>query len=306
MTRLDQAAGFGGWLVLIAACSRQQNSSAAGETKARPAPAVPVSAPVAVAPPAAPPKPLLAAVVLDSGAAFRAWARTLGPQRLTLILKLNRIDLGHARAGDTVVVPADTTLGPADLAPFPARLPVLDSVPKLIAVSRRVQAFAAYDSGRLVRWGPTSTGKRTTPTPAGLFFTTWKAKQTRSTDNAAWLLNWYFNFDNQRGVSFHEYALPGVPASHSCVRLLADDAKWLYDWARQWKLSPDQQVVTRWGTPVVVFDEYDFKAPPPWRRMAVDPGATAVSTTQLDSLMTGYLPTIRPRQPVDSAAAPIS
>src|SRR2546426_3112767 len=31
------------------------------------------------------------------------------------------------------------------LAPFPTRLPALDSVPKLLAVSLRIQAFAAYD-----------------------------------------------------------------------------------------------------------------------------------------------------------------
>src|SRR6185436_9183186 len=124
---------------------------------------------------------------------------------------------------------------------------------------------AAYDSGRLVRWGPTSTGKRATPTPAGLFFANWKAKQTRSTENDEWILNWYFNFDNARGVSFHEYAMPGYPASHACVRLLAEDAKWIYDWADQWKVSRNGRGVIRWGTPVVVFDDYDYKAPPPWR-----------------------------------------
>ena len=39
-----------------------------------------------------------------------------------------------------------------------------------------------------------------------------------------WQLNWYFNFHNFRGLAFHEFDLPGVPASHACVRLLARDA----------------------------------------------------------------------------------
>ena len=53
-------------------------------------------------------------------------------------------------------------------------------VPELPTVTR-VQAFAAYDSGALVRWGPTSTGRREMPTPARLFHTNWKARQRTST-----------------------------------------------------------------------------------------------------------------------------
>ncbi|MEO8451167.1 MAG: L,D-transpeptidase [Gemmatimonadota bacterium] len=289
--------GFG----TLAGCSRDKPPADPPKKAVDSAPApAPLPPPDPV--PATPP---LAAVVLDSGASFRDWVRSLGPDRLTLIFKLNRIDLQHARAGDTLIVPADTTLGPDDLAPFPERIALLDSVPRLLAVSRRIQAVAAYDSGRLVRWGPTSTGKRKTPTPTGLSFTTWKAKQTRSTENDEWILNWYFNFDNTRGVSFHEYALPGYPASHACVRLHADDAKWIYDWADQWKLSKNGLKVLRWGTPVVIFEDYDYKAPRPWRHIVTDPEAARVSAAQLDSVVTGYLPTIKARQvQPDSASAP--
>ena len=97
-----------------------------------------------------PPTPGFLAIPIDSGAPFRRLVNQLGPRRLTLFLKLNRVDLAHVRAGDTLLLPADSTAGELALAPFPTRLPALDSVPKLLAVSLRVQAFAAYDSGRLV------------------------------------------------------------------------------------------------------------------------------------------------------------
>ena len=106
-----------------------------------------------------------------------------------------------------------------------------------------MQVFGAYETGRLAYWGPVSTGRAETPTPSGLFHLTWKAKSRRSTDNAEWILNWYFNFINSRGVSFHEFELPGRPASHACVRLLPRDAQWLYALGRAGRLSADQRQI---------------------------------------------------------------
>jgi len=37
---------------------------------------------------------------------------------------------------------------------------------------------------------------------------------------------------NKRGHSFHQYELPGHPASHGCIRLLERDATWIYDWGK--------------------------------------------------------------------------
>jgi hypothetical protein len=127
-----------------------------------------------------------------------------------------------------------------------------------------VAGIGAYEQGRLVRWGPVSTGRRETRTPSGAFHLTWRSKGRNSTDNAAWFLPWYFNFHNERGISFHQFDLPGYPASHACVRLLERDATWLYGWGDQWTLDEAKRRVVTPGTPVLIIGEYDYGSPPPW------------------------------------------
>lgn len=178
-----------------------------------------------------------------------------------VIYKLNRIDAAHARKRNLVV--PDSIGSELDYAPLPATVPALATVPQFIAVSRRVQAFGAYEFGRLVRWGPTSTGKAATPTDSGLFFTNWKSRTTISTDDPSWILDWYVNFIALKGVAFHQYELPGRPASHGCVRLLEVDARWVYDWAEQWTPGRGSQVKA-YGTPVLVFGDYEYSRSAPW------------------------------------------
>jgi len=103
-----------------------------------------------------------------------------------------------------------------------------------------------------------------TPTPSGVYHLTWRAKSRVSTDNAQWLLKWYFNFINSRGVSFHQFELPGYAASHACVRLLERDAMWLYGWGEQWKLAPGGKDVLQQGTVVVVSGQYGHDKLGPW------------------------------------------
>ena len=69
----------------------------------------------------------------------------------------------------------------------------------------------------------------------------------RSTVNPAWFLPWYFNFNNKTGHAFHQYELPGLPASHGCVRMLERDAQWLYRWGREWTLDERGWTVTETG-----------------------------------------------------------
>jgi lipoprotein-anchoring transpeptidase ErfK/SrfK len=195
-------------------------------------------------------------------------AKRFTPAQLDLVEMLNRRDREHLIRVDPpipgLVVPAEWVGDPLAYAPFPGAWPSAAASAKAIVVHQPAQAFAAYESGRLVRWGPVSTGRKETPTPAGQFNLTWRARSRRSTDNQDWLLEWYFNFVNERGVSFHLFDLPGYPASHACVRLLRRDAEWLYQWGEQWTLDDTHRIVATPGTPVLILGVYRYDAPPPW------------------------------------------
>jgi hypothetical protein len=164
-------------------------------------------------------------------------------------------------------------------------------------VSPRVQAFAAYDSGRIARWGPTSTGRESLETPPGLYHANWKDRERTSSFNEEWLLEWYVNLENFLGISLHLFELPGRPASHSCVRLQEDDAMWLYDWLEPWRIGQDRRVILEHGTAVVIFGRYAFHEPPPWRRLAADSTATHVTTAEVEQALERYLPPVRASVP---------
>ncbi len=213
-----------------------------------------------------------------------------------IILALNRVDKNRIRNLDSIVVP-DTILNDLNLySPFPQHIDLLEKVKKIIIISQKDQAFAAYELGTLVKWGPTSTGKKSTPTPNGLFATNWKSKQTISTDNSDWILKWYFNLDNFNGVSLHEFDLPGFPASHACARLFAEDAKWIYYWADQWIVTADGENIIAYGTPVIIYGKYDFKGKKPWRFLPKEPEKAMINKIELESEIQKHILTILTRQ----------
>lgn len=184
-----------------------------------------------------------------------------------LLERLNRADVRHLGRLPALVVPDDWTDGPTAHAPFPLVWPWAFRYPKAIAVTLPAQAFAAYEYGVLVRWGPISTGRQSAQTPNGLHWLNWKSVGHHSTVDEEWFMPWYFNFRSRGGVAFHEFTLPGMPASHSCVRMLHRDARWLYDWGEQWKIDSSGHVVFQKGTPVLLIGKYDWKSPPPWRSL---------------------------------------
>ncbi|MFI5263281.1 MAG: L,D-transpeptidase [Candidatus Kapaibacterium sp.] len=217
---------------------------------------------------------------LTGAQSLSALSKEIGKEKMFILYKINRRDLKHLKEGETIAVPnADSN--EMTYSPFPDSLVSLDSVRKILIVSRKVQAFAAYEKGKLIKWGPTSTGKKATPTPEGLYHTNWKSKETHSTVDDAWVLKWYFNLDSHEGVSLHEYDLPGYPASHSCIRLLSEDAEWIYNWAEQWKVAPDRKTIVENGTPVIVFGEYAFGKNPPWKKLIANIHSTDISEKEL-------------------------
>jgi hypothetical protein len=91
-----------------------------------------------------------------------------------------------------------------------------------------------------------------------------------------WEMYWVFNFHEARGIHIHQYPMPtGGPASHGCVRLIEEDAKWIYDWADTWKTSSGSGMVSSSsvriiepGTTVLVIGEDPVGDPLPFLERA--------------------------------------
>jgi lipoprotein-anchoring transpeptidase ErfK/SrfK len=149
--------------------------------------------------------------------------------QLGVLEKLNRVNASRLARLDTMVRPAEWSPDELAYSPFPQDYPWAAGTAKTIVVDQAAQAFGAYEYGRLVRWGPVSTGQLG-QTPTGVFHLSWRSRGHRSSIDPSWYLPWYFNFIPSRGIAFHEYSLPGRAASHGCVRMLQRDAQWLYHW----------------------------------------------------------------------------
>lgn len=126
------------------------------------------------------------------------------------------------------------------------------------------------------------------PPTRGSSSPTGRTAQTISTDDPNWILDWYVNFIALKGVAFHQYDLPGLPASHGCVRLLEEDARWMFDWTQAW-VPGRGSAVTRYGTPVLVFGDWDAGAPAPWLTVTEDGARAEVSSWELGAALAPHL-----------------
>jgi len=216
------------------------------------------------------------------------------PQK-NIVLAVNRTDGSNLAKMDSIIVPADFTGDLEFYLPFPISVSSLKDINKIIFFSYPAQSFAAYEYGELVYTGPTNMGRKADPTPTGLFYTNWKAEQTTSTFNDEWDLRWNFNIENKLGVGFHQYELPGYPASHSCLRLLERDARFLYDWADQWILDKNESLVAK-GTPVIVFGAYAFGEAKPWLQLINDPHILDIPASTIKQIAAPFLQEIIAQQ----------
>jgi hypothetical protein len=189
------------------------------------------------------------------------------PSQIVLLEKLNRADESHLPRLFPLVVPTSWGAAEASHSVLPPWYAPAAAASKYLVVHLPGQMFGAYELGTLVRWGPISSGRRSSTTPTGLFALNWRSAGRASTINPAWFMRWYFNFGNREGLALHAYTLPGYPASHGCIRLLERDARWLYEWGDSWLVDSRMRLLAA-GTPVFVIGQYDFAAPPPWRSVA--------------------------------------
>ena len=185
--------------------------------------------------------------------------------QLALLEKLNRCDWQKLAGMKEMVAPEFWDYQESAYSPLTEAPEWAKNLGKVLVVHQPSQAFAAYENGCLVRWGPVSTGAKRSPTPEGVFNLNWKSRGRHSTVNRDWFLRWYYNFQNRSGRSFHEYELPGRPASHGCVRMLGRDAQWLYEWGDSWRLDDRGWNVEDPGTPVLILGQYNHGGPAPWR-----------------------------------------
>ena len=153
-----------------------------------------------------------------------------------LVMRVNRMNI-RLYSGATIAVPNNlNTINHMDVAPMPYRIEPTGK--KTVMIIMSMQAFGAYDQyGYLVHWGPVSGGKGYCPdvrrrcnTPRGRF-------SVRSRGSAACISRKYpigkggapmpFCMFFYGGYAMHASTLPGYHASHGCVRMFYEDAKWL-------------------------------------------------------------------------------
>lgn len=216
--------------------------------------------------------------------ALKAFKEKYTTEQQKIIAATNRIDLNRIRVKTSLVIPDTMLQSFMNYTPFPASIDGLINVPKFITVNQRIQLFAIYENGKLIRTGPVSSGRKSKPTPNGLFYTNYKARKKISTIDGSWVMPWYFNILNKAGVALHQFTLPGYPASHSCIRMYEEDAKFIYNWADQWQLSEDGNTIIKKGTPVLLFGNYDFNSTPAWKMLPQNANAIKLTAEELTVL----------------------
>ncbi|KTC90896.1 L,D-transpeptidase [Fluoribacter dumoffii] len=141
-------------------------------------------------------------------------------------------------AGKIIAVPKNLPyLTVFDVSPFP--LKIANEHQKQIVVDQDKLAFGAYDAeGNLVLWGPISSGRdrcsdsnRSCRTLTGIYRVFSKENEKCVSDvfpigkgGAKMPFCMFFH----KGFALHgSDDIPGVRASHGCVRMFVQDAKWL-------------------------------------------------------------------------------
>jgi hypothetical protein len=202
----------------------------------------------------------------------------LGKKRSVLVGLLNRVLIPSLAVGDTVVVPNQYDLDFRAYSPFPRYYTGAREFDKLFIIDKSIQAFAAYEKGKLMRWGIVNTGATESPTPTGRYNFNWKTEyriSSLSPEDEPWEMWWVFNFHVARGIHIHQFAMPtGGPTSHGCVRLIDDDAMWVYHWADSWQTTKGSDVgsetgqLLAQGTTVLVVGEDPVAKPHPfvWKK----------------------------------------
>lgn len=163
------------------------------------------------------------------------------PEEQDIVRRVNRMNT-HLKPGMIIAVPKNIDrLTIYDVSPFPRYIE--SNGEKTVYISQEKLAWGAYDeSGELIWWGPISSGLGRCPgviggctTPTGAF------RVIRKQDIDCISTAFPRRADGNNGGAempycmhfFMGYALhgssevPGYRASHGCIRLFTEDARWL-------------------------------------------------------------------------------
>lgn len=156
-------------------------------------------------------------------------------QQRDLVQRLNRT-YNTLWPGKQIVVPrrlAEASI--YSLSPFPIEI---EDKEKQIIVDQDKLAWVAYEDGHLVKWGPIASGRDKCPdsanscrTMTGIFHFFSKENQNCRSDiypigKGGAKMPWCMYF--HKGFALHgSDDIPGYRASHGCVRMFIQDAKWL-------------------------------------------------------------------------------
>lgn len=158
-----------------------------------------------------------------------------------IVMKLNRLNI-RLRKGMVIAIPKDMTDKTfMDYSPYPVKL---EEAPgrKLIIWDPGLLAWGAFDpEGNLVRWGPAVGGKGYCPdvhrgcrTAVGTFRVisrngpNYRSGKYPVGCHGSGCARMPYAMFFKPGYAFHASTnVPGANASHGCVRLFYEDAKWL-------------------------------------------------------------------------------
>jgi hypothetical protein len=139
---------------------------------------------------------------------------------------------------------SEDDIGLVRAAPPPRRL---EPDERWIAVDLREQLLHAYEGERLVRVVPCSTG-RGGNTRRGTYRIQWKRRMQTMRLKLGHLrvedVQYVMYYDRKRSIAIHSaywHHRFGRPASHGCVNLPRDDARWLFDWSLPHSLPEDSE-----------------------------------------------------------------
>lgn len=159
------------------------------------------------------------------------------PREREIVKRLNRTNMPLHYRGSIAVPKNLSEIDHMDIAPFALHMDTKGK--RIIYIDLSHHAFGAYDEdGNLIHWGPVSGGKgwckdidKKCETITGDFNIIRKqgdecesGQFPVDSDGGApmpYCMHFY------RGYALHGSTLPGFHASHGCVRLFYDDAKWL-------------------------------------------------------------------------------